>query len=138
MNQIREELTAKEVQKEVERKKRGRAFALLHYFTSLICHNTEKIEDARARAAVKAQIEADRKALAEKKAMEKALREGRVEDTAPVEVPKPAVAAAAAGTASRDLNTRLQIRMSTGGQPYITTLPSDARKVSPKILGTGY
>jgi len=107
MNQIREELKLKEVQKEVEMKKR------------------EKLEDARARAAVKAQIEADRKALAEKKAMEKAIREGRLDTTAPVEVPKPAVAATS--SAGRDFkDTRLQIRMSTGGQPYTMTLPSDA------------
>lgn len=64
--------------------------------------------------------------------MEKALREGRAPpgETAPVNVPKPAAAAAATtGTAGRDFkDTRLQIRMSTGGQPYTTTLSSDARK----------
>lgn len=117
-----------------------RYFTLPHHFTPLTLHNTEKVEDARARAAVKAQIEADRKALAEKKAMEKAIREGRLDETAPVEVPKPAVTAtAAAGTAGRDFkDTRLQIRMSTGGLPYTTTLSSDARKAPPKISGTSY
>ncbi len=107
---------------------------------SLNPHNAEKLEDARARAAVKAQIEADRKALAEKKAMEKAVREGRIDDSAPVEVPKPAAAAAATtGGAGRDFkDTRLQIRMSTGGQPYTTALPSDARKASLKESKVSY
>ncbi|KXN86190.1 UBX domain-containing protein 1 [Leucoagaricus sp. SymC.cos] len=123
MNQIREELKLKEAQKEAEAKKR------------------EKIEDARARAAVKAQIEADKRARAEKAAMEKALREGRADPgaTTPVNVPKPTAAAeATAGTAGRDFkDTRLQIRMSTGGQPLTTTLPSDAllREVAEYIAG---
>ncbi|KAJ3561595.1 hypothetical protein NP233_g10098 [Leucocoprinus birnbaumii] len=123
MNKIREELALKEAQKEAEAKKR------------------EKLEDARARAAVKAQIEADKKARAEKAAMEKALREGRADPgaTAPVDVPKPAAAAAAtAGTAGRDFkDTRLQIRMSTGGPPLTTTLSSDAplREVAEYIAG---
>jgi len=91
--------------------------------------NTEKIDDARARAAVKAQIEADKKARAEKAALEKAIREGRADTgvTIPVDVPKPA--AVASNTAGRDFkDTRLQIRMSTGGAPLTTTLTSDARK----------
>ncbi|KAJ3556468.1 hypothetical protein NP233_g11971 [Leucocoprinus birnbaumii] len=123
MNKIREELALKEAQKEAEAKKR------------------EKLEDARARAAVKAQIEADKKARAEKAAMEKALREGRADPgaTAPVDIPKPAAAAAAtAGTAGRDFkDTRLQIRMSTGGPPLTTTLSSDAplREVAEYIAG---
>ena len=91
--------------------------------------NTEKIDDARARAAVKAQIEADKKARAEKAALEKAIREDRADTgvTIPVDVPKPA--AVASNTAGRDFkDTRLQIRMSTGGAPLTTTLASDARK----------
>lgn len=96
----------------------------------------EKAEEARAKAAVKAQIEADKKARAEKAAMEKALREGRAPPgaSAPVNVPKPA-AAASASTAGRDFkDTRLQIRMSTGGLPLTTTLSSDACKSHvPKI-----
>jgi hypothetical protein len=63
--------------------------------------------------------------------MEKALREGRAPPgpNAPVDVPKPAAVAAATGTAGRDFkDTRLQIRMSTGGAPLTTTLPSDACK----------
>lgn len=87
----------------------------------------EKIEDAKARAAVKAQIEADKKARAEKAAREKALRDGQVVEATPVAAPTPA--AAAASTSSRDAKeTRLQIRLSTGGPPLTTTLPSEARK----------
>ncbi|KAL9713408.1 hypothetical protein Ac2012v2_003017 [Leucoagaricus gongylophorus] len=112
MNKIKEELALKEAQKQAEAKKR------------------EKIEDARARAAVKAQIEADKKARAEKTAFEKAFREGRADPgaTTPFNVPKPAVAAAATlSTVGRDFkDTRLQIRMSTGGAPLTTTLTSDA------------
>ncbi|KAF9454395.1 hypothetical protein P691DRAFT_656154 [Macrolepiota fuliginosa MF-IS2] len=121
MNQIRQELQLKEAQKEAEAKKR------------------EKLEDARARAAVKAQIEADRKARAEKTAMEKALREGRAPPgaTAPVDVPKPAVAAASTAAGRDFKDTRLQIRMSSGGQPYTTTLSSDAplREVAEYLAG---
>jgi hypothetical protein len=64
--------------------------------------------------------------------MEKALREGRAPAgaTTPINVLKPADAATAtAGTVGREFkDTRLQIRMSTGGQPLTTTLPSDARE----------
>jgi hypothetical protein len=92
----------------------------------------DKIDDARAKAAIKAQIEADKKARAEKFAREKAIRDGQpVPDSsasAPV-APKPtaAVAAPSSGVAGKDFKeTRLQIRMASGGQPYTTTLPSDA------------
>ncbi|ESK84814.1 dna-binding protein [Moniliophthora roreri MCA 2997] len=119
MNKIKEELKTKEAIKEAEQKRR------------------EKIEDAKARAAVKAQIEADKKARAEKAAREKALREGKTlpgtdggSATAPAPAPAPAAnpaASASSGVAGKDFKeTRLQIRMSTGGQPYTTTLPSDA------------
>ncbi|EEB89658.1 hypothetical protein MPER_12222 [Moniliophthora perniciosa FA553] len=115
MNKIKEELQAKEAIKEAEQKRR------------------EKIEDAKARAAVKAQIEADKKARAEKAAREKALREGKPlpgADDGSATTPAPAAnpaASASSGVAGKDFKeTRLQIRMSTGGQPYTTTLPSDA------------
>jgi hypothetical protein len=96
---------------------------------------SEKVEDAKARAAVKAQIEADKKARAEKAAREKALREGKPlpgdggsSSTAPVTATN-TTASASSGVAGRDFkDTRLQIRMSTGGQPYTTTLPSDSRE----------
>ena len=81
--------------------------------------------------AIKAQIEADKKARAEKFAREKAIRDGQPipgQSSAPVPAPsKPA--AALVGVAGKDYQeTRLQIRMSTGGQPYTTILRSDARK----------
>jgi len=121
MNEIREDLILKEALKEADNKRK------------------EKLEDAKARAAIKAQIEADKKARAEKAAREKALREGKAfpESSAPA----PAAASAAAtssGTAGKDYaQTRLQIRMASGGQPYTTTLSSDAtlREVAEFLAG---
>jgi len=110
INELREEMKQKELIKEAEKKRQ------------------EKLDDARARAAVKAQIEADKKARAEKAAREKALREGKPlpDSSAPAAAPAP-VPAAASGTAGKDYpQTRLQIRMASGGQPYTTTLSSDA------------
>ncbi|PIL24794.1 transcription factor [Ganoderma sinense ZZ0214-1] len=128
MNKIREEMKQKELLKEVEAKRR------------------EKIEDAKARAAVKAQIEADKKARAEKAAREKALREGKpLPEAAQPSTSAPAAAAAAAaagapktGLAGKDYpETRLQIRMAKGGQPYTTSLPSDStlREVAEYLAG---
>lgn len=94
---------------------------------------TEKIEDAKARAAIKAQIEADKRERAEKAAREKALREGKsLPESSASSSSTPAAAArpgggAAATTAGKDFKeTRLQIRLASGGQPYTTTLSSDA------------
>ncbi|EIN06265.1 hypothetical protein PUNSTDRAFT_73294 [Punctularia strigosozonata HHB-11173 SS5] len=127
MSQVKEELALKQAMKEAEQRKR------------------EKIEDAKARAAIKAQIEADKKARAERTAREKALREGRpitdnmagqASSSAPA--PKPSAVAASAGTAGREYKeTRLQIRMASGGQPYVTTLPSEAtlREVAEYLAG---
>lgn len=87
--------------------------------------DAEKLEEAKARARVKAQIEADKRERAEKAAREKALREGVTlpQEPAPASTvvpPKPTVA-------GKDFpETRLQIRMASGGQPYVTTLSSDA------------
>ncbi len=89
----------------------------------------EKVEDAKARAAIKAQIEADKKARAEKAAKEKALREGKAfpETSAPATSASAPSGSIASGIAGRDYpQTRLQIRMASGGQPYTTTLASDA------------
>ncbi|EJF64427.1 hypothetical protein DICSQDRAFT_81696 [Dichomitus squalens LYAD-421 SS1] len=112
INELREELKRKELLKEAEAKRR------------------EKVEDAKARAAVKAQIEADKKARAEKAAREKALREGKPLPDAvePASTASTATASAPkAGLAGKDYpETRLQIRMAKGGQPYTTTLPSDS------------
>jgi len=76
----------------------------------------DKIEEAKAKAAVKAQIEADKKARAEKAAKEKALREGK-EWTDAGAVDKPgAPAAPAAGVSNPGVKgsdykeTRLQVR----------------------------
>ena len=86
---------------------------------------SEKLDDAKAKARVKAQIEADKKERAEKAAREKALREGAALPEEPATTstaapPKPAVA-------GKDFpETRLQIRLASGGQPYVTTLSSDA------------
>lgn len=107
-----------------------------HADTLTLC--AEKIEDAKARAAIKAQIEADKRERAEKAAREKALREGKTlpESSASGSSSTPAVAArtgggAAGGTAGKDFKeTRLQIRLASGGQPYTTTLSSDASELS--------
>ena len=93
--------------------------------------DSEKLDDAKARARVKAQIEADKKERAEKAAREKALREGAILPQEPVPIyvvaPKPVVA-------GKDFpETRLQIRMASGGQPYVTTLSSDASEYKPKL-----
>ncbi|KDQ26498.1 hypothetical protein PLEOSDRAFT_1077434 [Pleurotus ostreatus PC15] len=119
MDQIKENLKVKQALKEAEERKR------------------DKIEDAKARAAVKAQIEADRKARAEKAAREKALREGREIVDAPTG-PAQAAASSSSGVSSKDFKeTRLQIRMASGGQPYTTTLSSDAplREVAEFLAG---
>lgn len=91
----------------------------------------DKIEDAKARAAVKTQIEADKKARAEKAAREKALREGQpipASSADPSSAPVAPAALAANTSASKEhKETRLQIRLQ-GGQPYTTTLPVDARE----------
>ncbi|KAI0714153.1 ubiquitin-related domain-containing protein [Cerioporus squamosus] len=111
MNAIREEMKQKELLKEAEKKRR------------------EKLEDQRAREAVKAQIEADKKARAEKAAREKALREGKPlpDASAHASTSAPAAAPAAPKGPGKDYpETRLQIRMASGGQPYTTTLPSDS------------
>ncbi|KAF9565906.1 hypothetical protein CPC08DRAFT_704335 [Agrocybe pediades] len=122
MNKIKEDLKLKEAIKEAEAKKR------------------EKIEDAKAKAAVKAQIEADKKARAEKAAKEKALREGQAlpDSSATAAGSSRPTAVAAATVAGKDFKeTRLQIRLSTGGQPYTTTLSSDAplREVAEFLAG---
>ncbi|KZS94900.1 hypothetical protein SISNIDRAFT_502422 [Sistotremastrum niveocremeum HHB9708] len=105
----REELKAKELVKEAEQKRR------------------EKLEDAKAKAAIKAQIEADKKARAEKAAREKALRDGTALPEPGVSTPAPVTRSAGPGVSGKDYKeTRLQIRLASGGQPYTTTLPSDS------------
>ncbi|KIO29950.1 hypothetical protein M407DRAFT_242454 [Tulasnella calospora MUT 4182] len=91
----------------------------------------EKIDDAKAKAAIKAQIEADKRERAEKAAREKALREGRDYVPGQSSTPTPAATSQPAASAStvkgsEYKDTRLQIRLSAGGAPLITTLPSDS------------
>ncbi|KAL1411360.1 hypothetical protein Q8F55_002314 [Vanrija albida] len=103
---LKEEMKIKEAQKDVERKKQ------------------EKLEDARARAAIKAQIEADKRERAAKAAADKAAREGIAQPSA---AQPAAPARPAAGIKSSDNpETRLQIRLSVGGAPLIKTFPSDS------------
>ncbi|KAF8141421.1 ubiquitin-related domain-containing protein [Boletus edulis] len=114
MNKIKEELKAKEIIKEAQQRRQ------------------DKIDDAKARAAIRTQIEADKKARAEKAAREKALREGRpivdalpaASSTAPPATPAASSSGAVSGKDFKD--TRLQIRLASGGTPYVTTLPSDS------------
>jgi len=121
MGAIKEEMEKRQALKDAEQKKK------------------DKIEDAKARAAIKAQIEADKKARAEKFAREKALRHGEEIVDAPASAPTTSGSTApASAVASKDFKeTRLQIRMSTGGQPYTTTLSSDAplREVAEFLAG---
>ncbi|WFD37380.1 uncharacterized protein MJAP1_000324 [Malassezia japonica] len=102
----REELERKERIKEAERKRR------------------EKADDIAAKARVKAQIEEDKRARAEKAAREKALREGTplpgaAPQGAPAPPPTASVPRANAGT-----EARLRVR-APGGQ-WMGTLPADA------------
>jgi len=116
--QIKEDLKNKEILKDLEAKRR------------------EKENDKKALAAIKAQIEADKRERAQKAAQEKALREGAAAappPAPPAATPGPATtttttaAAAAASIPGREFKeTRLQIRLASGGQPLTTTLPSDA------------
>jgi UBX domain-containing protein 1/4 len=95
---------------------------------SLLC--TDKEEEAKARAAVKAQIEADKRERAAKAAREKALREGKAVPDSSAGPSAPLTSAGGAArtaTAGRDYKeTRLQIRLASGGQPLTTTLSSDS------------
>ncbi|KAG9017638.1 hypothetical protein FRB90_000431 [Tulasnella sp. 427] len=119
-----EKIKTKELEKEAARKKQ------------------EKLDDAKAKAAIKAQIEADKRDRAEKAAREKALREGR--EYVPGQSSTPSASSSAQPTTSAPAvkgseykDTRLQIRLSVGGAPLITTLPSDSplRAVAEFVAG---
>ncbi|KIO19302.1 hypothetical protein M407DRAFT_246220 [Tulasnella calospora MUT 4182] len=101
----------------------------------------QKMDEAKAKAALKAQIEADKRERAEKAAREKALREGsdyflgklRFSDNVPgrSSIPTPAATSQPAASAStvkgsEYKDTRLQIRLLAGGAPLIATLLSDS------------
>nr|KIR88093.1 hypothetical protein I308_01145 [Cryptococcus tetragattii IND107] len=104
---IREDLKLKEALQDAEQKKR------------------EKLEDRKARAAIKAQIEADKRERAEKAAREKALREGKAIPTSSSPVPTIVPKADTGMKSSENPETRLQIRLATGGAPMTKTFPSD-------------
>ncbi|CAE6506001.1 unnamed protein product [Rhizoctonia solani] len=105
MGAIREELKIKEAEKEARQRKQ------------------DKIDDAKAKAAVRAQIEADKKARAEKAAKEKALREASMHGVGGA---TSASAAAPGAKSSESPTTRLQIRLASGGAPLTTTMSSDS------------
>ncbi|GAA6022324.1 hypothetical protein JCM10207_003285 [Rhodosporidiobolus poonsookiae] len=115
--QRREELKVKEAQREAEKRKK------------------EKADDLAARNRIKAQIEADKKARAEKAARDKALREGRNPDEAAsalsvpsVAAPQPSVAASASATGEKKTYdvARLQIRVPSG-PPVVHSAPATSK-----------
>jgi len=106
--QIKADLALKEAEKEALQRKK------------------DKIADAKAKAAVRAQIEADKRARADRAAREKALRDG-VAPPVPVET-RSAPKAVAATTGEKKIydQTRLQIRLPNGGQPLVHAVASSA------------
>ncbi|TIA87262.1 hypothetical protein E3P99_03296 [Wallemia hederae] len=90
---IREEMKAKELKKDLEKKKK------------------EKEDDKKAMLRVKQQIEADKKERAEKAAKEKALREGKTDAATPAQPSKPVIPKVSASNATE---TRLQLRTPNG------------------------
>ena len=93
--------------------------------------STEKENDKKALAAIRAQIEADKRERAQKAVQEKALRDGKATARDPATATTTATASTAAPVTSslpgREFpETRLQIRLASGGVPITTTLRSDA------------
>ncbi|KAG1860453.1 hypothetical protein C8R48DRAFT_245711 [Suillus tomentosus] len=88
----------------------------------------QKLEDAKAKATVKAQIEADKKVRAEKAAREKALRDDQpIIDSSDTASATSALTSSSSGTDGKNFkDAHLQIRMESGGTSYTTTLPSNA------------
>ncbi|KLO05040.1 hypothetical protein SCHPADRAFT_911285 [Schizopora paradoxa] len=91
----------------------------------------DKLDDAKAKAAIKAQIEADKRERAEKIAREKALREGKAPpptaaSTSTTTTATTSSSAGGEGTQREHKDARLQIRLSGGGQPIVVTLPSES------------
>jgi hypothetical protein len=88
---------------------------------------TEKENDKKSLATIRAQIEVDKRERAQKAAQEKVLRDGT--STAPGADAATASAAAPATSSlpGREFSeTRLQIRLTSGGAPITTTLRSEA------------
>ena len=87
----------------------------------------EKENEKKALAAIKAQIEADKRERAQKAAQEKALRDGTATGPAHATATVTAPAPATSSLPGREFpETRLQIRLASGGPPLTTTLRSDA------------
>ncbi|KAH8991725.1 ubiquitin-related domain-containing protein [Lactarius akahatsu] len=119
-SQIKEDLKNKQILKDLEAKRR------------------EKEDDKKALAAIKAQIEADKRQRAQKAAQEKALRDGAAPPTDAAGSSAPSAAPAPTSVPGREFkDTRLQIRLASGGQPLTTTLPSDStlREVAEFVAG---
>ncbi|CAG8613856.1 11022_t:CDS:2, partial [Acaulospora colombiana] len=109
--QVRQEMKVKEALKEAEQRKK------------------DKLDDAKARAEIKAQIEADKKARAEKAAKEKALREGQAPPPTASTSATPA-AAAAPSVKKEYTETRLQVNI----DPSFSTLRDVAEYVASQSL----
>ncbi|KAH9074926.1 ubiquitin-related domain-containing protein [Lactarius deliciosus] len=119
-SQIKEDLKNKQILKDLEAKRR------------------EKEDDKKALAAIKAQIEADKLQRAQKAAQEKALRDGAAPPADAAGSSTPSAAPAPTSVPGREFkDTRLQIRLASGGQPLTTTLPSDStlREVAEFVAG---
>ena len=92
---------------------------------------TENENNKKALAAIRAQIEADKRERAQKAVQEKALRDGKATARGPATATITATASTAAPVTSslpgREFpETRLQIRLASVGVPITTTLRSDA------------
>lgn len=119
-SQIKEDLKNKQLLKDLEAKRR------------------EKEDDKKALAAIKAQIDADKRQRAQKAAQEKALRDGAAPPADAAGPSAPSAAPATTSVPGREFkDTRLQIRLASGGQPLTTTLPSDStlREVAEFVAG---
>ncbi|KAH9034592.1 ubiquitin-related domain-containing protein [Lactarius pseudohatsudake] len=119
-SQIKEDLKNKQMLKDLEAKRR------------------EKEDDKKALAAIKVQIEADKRQRAQKAAQEKALRDGAAPPVDAAGSSAPSAAPATTSVPGREFkDTRLQIRLASGGQPLTTTLPSDStlREVAEFVAG---
>jgi len=105
MGQIKEEMKIKEAERAAAQARK------------------DKLDDAQAKAKIKAQIEEDKRVRAEKAAKEKALREGKSVPTAPPE-PVAAVGSSSGSSSKTHTSARLQIKLPNGGQPLTQTFES--------------
>lgn len=141
LGKIKEELKLKEAEKEAKQRKQGQSthIILQCYLVAatdrirlFISYTPDKLDEAKARARVKAQIEQDKRERAEKAAREKALREGKEPATSVTSVGAVSNAASTAtkssttAAGSDNPQTRLSIRLPYG-QPIITTRESSEK-----------